>query len=149
MVKQASALSDQQAQTLANQATQLGDQLVENYLTDYHLPEGLLVGLVVNGQDYILPMVTEEPSVIAAASNGSQRVAKSGGFVATAGPRALVGQVVLCDVVDFGATKDWLLDHQEPILAVANDAHPSMQNGAPEPKGSGYGLNHPLLASTS
>ena len=51
LVKQASALSDQQAQTLANQATQLGDQLVENYLTDYHLPEGLLVGLVVNGQD--------------------------------------------------------------------------------------------------
>ena len=46
LVKQARTLSDQQAQTLANQATQLGDQLVENYLTDYRLPEGLLVGLV-------------------------------------------------------------------------------------------------------
>ena len=57
LVKQACALSDQQAQTLANQATQLGDQLVENYLTDYRLPEGLLVGLVVNGQDYTLSLI--------------------------------------------------------------------------------------------
>ena len=146
LVKQARTLSDQQAQTVANQATQLGDQLVENYLTDYRLPEGLLVGLVVNGQDYTLPMVTEEPSVIAAASNGSQRVAKSGGFVATAGPRALVGQVVLCDVVDFGATKDWLLDHQEPILAVANAAHPSMQKRGAGAKGIRVRIEPPFVS---
>ena len=70
------------SQLLANQSSQLGDQLVENYLTDYALPEGVVLGLPVNGTDYLVPMVVEEPSVIAAASNGAQRIARSGGFVA-------------------------------------------------------------------
>ena len=43
-------------------------QQIENYLTDFNLPEGIAVNLVVNGQAYVVPMVTEEPSVIAAAS---------------------------------------------------------------------------------
>ena len=56
---------------LADHASVLGNQLVENYLTDYSLPEGVALKLVVNGQEYQVPMVVEEPSVIAAASNGT------------------------------------------------------------------------------
>lgn len=42
-----------------------GSQMVENYLTNYELPEGVAVNFVVNGKAYVIPMVTEEPSVIA------------------------------------------------------------------------------------
>ncbi|MGM9906822.1 MAG: 3-hydroxy-3-methylglutaryl-CoA reductase, partial [Limosilactobacillus sp.] len=67
---------------LADHATTLGNELVENYLTDYSLPEGVGLNLTVNEQEYVVPMVVEEPSVIAAASNGAKRVQASGGFTA-------------------------------------------------------------------
>ena len=146
LVKQMCALSDEQFATLENQATSLGDQLVENYVTDYHLPEGLLVGLVVNGREYTMPMVTEEPSVIAAASNGSQRVAKSGGFHASAEPRSLVSQVVLTNIDDYDALATWLSDHEETILTVANDAHPSMKRRGAGAKGLRVRIEPPFLS---
>ncbi|MDF9444414.1 3-hydroxy-3-methylglutaryl-CoA reductase, partial [Limosilactobacillus mucosae] len=70
-------LNDDKRELLACNASQLGNQLIENYLTDYRLPEGLVTNLVVNDKTYAVPVVTEEPSVVAAACNGAQRVALS------------------------------------------------------------------------
>ncbi|WP_283622193.1 hydroxymethylglutaryl-CoA reductase, degradative [Limosilactobacillus avium] len=112
---------------LADHTSDLGNQLVENYLTDYSLPEGVALKLVVNGQEYQVPMVVEEPSVIAAASNGAQRVAKSGGFTAKKQSRELVGQVVVEPRGDANTDLTWLKQHTSEMLKVANDAHPSMQ----------------------
>lgn len=112
---------------LAKGATTLGNELVENYLTDYGLPEGVGLNLTVNGQEYVVPMVVEEPSVIAAASNGAKRVQASGGFNAPRQHRELIGQVVLTDVVDVPATVAKLTAQRDHLLAVANAAHPSMQ----------------------
>ncbi len=114
-------------QTLAEHATTLGNELVENYLTDYSLPEGVGLNLTVNGQEYVVPMVVEEPSVIAAASNGAKRVQASGGFTAPKQHRELVGQVVLTDVDDVPGTVKKLTAQRDHLLAVANAAHPSMQ----------------------
>lgn len=121
-------LSNNDQRLLAARSSTLGNQLVENYLTDYGLPEGVALNLLVNGKDYQVPMVVEEPSVIAAASNGAQRVARSGGFTAPKQDRALVGQVVLVPAP--GEVTDnlkWLQAHQADLLAVANAAHPSMK----------------------
>ena len=112
---------------LEDNSSALGNDLVENYITDYSLPEGVVTGLMVNGKTYTLPMVVEEPSVIAAANNGAQRVARSGGFIADHQPRALVGQVVLDQVKDPQKTTEWLKRQQTKLLKIANDAHPSMQ----------------------
>lgn len=112
---------------LADHATTLGNELVENYLTDYSLPEGVGLNLTVNGQEYVVPMVVEEPSVIAAASNGAKRVQASGGFTAPHQHRELVGQVVLTDVDDVTATVEKLTAQRDHLLAVANAAHPSMR----------------------
>ena len=101
--------------------------VIENYITDYRLPEGVALGLVVNGKNYTVPMATEEPSVIAAASNGAKRVAQSGGFFAEAKERYLVGQVVLTDVENPERVTTDLLMHQDELLQVANGAHPSMK----------------------
>ncbi len=112
---------------LAAGSSSLGNELIENYLTDYRLPEGVALGLVVNDHSYVVPMVVEEPSVIAAACNGAQRVARSGGFHAPKQHRELVGQVVLTDVVAPEKVKKQLLAQRTHLLAVANAAHPSMQ----------------------
>lgn len=113
-------------QLQANETTQ-HDLVVENYITDYRLPEGVALGLVVNGKAYTVPMATEEPSVIAAASNGAKRVAQSGGFTAEVKEHYLVGQVVLTDVENPDRVTTDLLMHQDELLQVANDAHPSMK----------------------
>lgn len=112
---------------LADHASALGNELVENYLTDYGLPEGVGLNLTVNGHEYVVPMVVEEPSVIAAASNGTKRVQASGGFTAPHQHRELVGQVVLTDVADVSETVAKLTAQRDHLLAVANAAHPSMQ----------------------
>lgn len=57
-------------------------QQIENYLTDFRVPEGIAVNFKVNGREHVVPMVTEEPSVIAAASNGAKLVCQAGGFQA-------------------------------------------------------------------
>lgn len=120
-------LNDDKRELLARNASQLGNQLIENYLTDYRLPEGLVTNLVVNDKTYAVPVVTEEPSVVAAACNGARRVALSGGFFAPDAKRAMLGQVVLKNVADPDKLQDWLTGHETEILAVANAAHPSMQ----------------------
>lgn len=128
-------LPDTASSFLAKNSSKLGNELVENYLTDYSLPEGVALGLMVNGHHYTVPMAVEEPSVIAAASNGAQRVARSGGFTAPVQQRRLIGQVVLSGVADRKQTVRWLNDHQAKILAVANAAHPSMQRRGGGAKG--------------
>lgn len=126
LLKDHLGLTAEQSQLLFSQFDPLSSQLIENYLTDYHLPEGLVVGLVVNGKEYAIPMVVEEPSVVAAASNGAQRIAKSGGFTTQPAGREIIGQVVLENIADYNQTQQWILDHETEILAVANQAHPSL-----------------------
>lgn len=122
-------LTVEQQDELLKNTTSLGNQMVENYLTNYGLPEGVCTDLVVNHQHYTVPMVTEEPSVIAAACNGAKRVAKSGGFIAPKQNRQVIGQVVLRKGAGFD--EQWLQNHQNQMVAVANDAHPSLkQRGA-------------------
>ncbi len=52
----------------------------------------------MDGQTYSVPMVTEEPSVVAAASFGAKIIAKSGGFTTTIHNRIMIGQVALYDI---------------------------------------------------
>src|SRR5688500_14153300 len=60
----------------------IADKLVENVLGTYALPFGLALNVQVNGRDRLVPMVVEEPSVIAAASNAARMVREAGGFTA-------------------------------------------------------------------
>ena len=105
-------LSRSEQELLEQHTSDLGNDLVENYITDYPLPEGIVTNLVVNGKDYTVPLVIEEPSVIAAANNGAQRIAKSGGFKAEKASRALVGQVVVELSNDLEAKINWLKNQE-------------------------------------
>ncbi|MFC6171448.1 hydroxymethylglutaryl-CoA reductase, degradative [Loigolactobacillus jiayinensis] len=103
------------------------NQLVENQLTTFALPEGLARNLLVNGKLHQVPMVTEEPSVIAAASNGARLAATGGGFRTSQPQRLLLGQIILTDIVDVAATTAMITAHEAELLQVANAAHPSLQ----------------------
>lgn len=102
------------------------DQLIENYLTTYGIPEGVAVNLRVDGHDVMIPMVTEEPSVIAAASNGGRLLMSEVGITTTVKQRELMGQIVFSHVTDQAHLRDWLMAHESRLLEVANAAHPSL-----------------------
>ena len=69
------------------------DKFVENVLGTYALPFGVALNVRVNGHDYVVPMVVEEPSVIAAASNAAKMVRDGGGFVAEVDAPLMIAQV--------------------------------------------------------
>src|SRR5258706_2442701 len=78
----------------------IADKLVENVLGIYGLPFGIALNVRVNGRDRIVPLVVEEPSVIAAASNAAKMVHAAGGFQAEMVESLMTAQVQLFDVPD-------------------------------------------------
>lgn len=102
------------------------NQLTENVLGTFSLPFSLAPDFLVDGTVFNVPMVTEEPSVVAAASFAAKIIKRSGGFKTTVHSRQMIGQVALYDVTDKAAAQKRILEHTEQLLSVANDAHPSI-----------------------
>lgn len=123
----ASHLTADQLATLATHRQTTDEDLIENYLTTYGLPEGVAVNLQVDGQAVAVPMVTEEPSVIAAASNGGRLLSSPQGITTVVANHELMGQIVFQHVSDQPALRQWLQDHEATLLAVADAAHPSIK----------------------
>lgn len=109
-----------------NLSEAIAGKMAENHLGTFSLPFSVLPELLVDGQIYSVPMVTEEPSVVAAASFGAKIIAKSGGFTTTIHNRIMIGQVALFDIPDHGRAKQAILDQKARILEAANQAHPSI-----------------------
>ncbi len=74
---------------------ELADKLIENVIGVLGLPVGLGLNLQVNGEDYLVPMAVEEPSVVAAFSNAAKMARAGGGFEAEADPPRMIGQIQL------------------------------------------------------
>lgn len=113
-------------ETLCALPPQTADQMIENYLGTYHLPFGVAPNFLIDGVDTVVPMVTEEPSVIAAASFGAQIVRRAGGFHTDSSQRAMIGQIALQHISDPDAAIETVLAHRDQLLRKANDAYPSI-----------------------
>lgn len=107
-------------------ANSLGDTVIENFITEYSLPEGLGLNYLIDGQEYVIPMVTEEPSVVAASCHGAKIIKAAGGFKTKLVERLMIGQVLLENVVEAEKLIAKLEDYTAQMLKVANDAHPSI-----------------------
>lgn len=99
------------------------DRMVENALGVMGLPLGLCVNLCVNGKDWLVPMATEEPSVVAAASHAAKLLRAGGGIHAETSPAHMIGQIQLLDVADESTARDAILNAREELLHLANHAH--------------------------
>ncbi|WP_203641952.1 hydroxymethylglutaryl-CoA reductase, degradative [Levilactobacillus andaensis] len=122
----ASHLTVAQLALLAQHRQATDEDLIENYLTTYGLPEGVAVNLRVNGRDVAVPMVTEEPSVIAAASNGGRLLTSDTGIRTEVTRREVMGQIVFSHVQDPQRLQEWLTSHEQDLLQVADAAHPTL-----------------------
>ena len=102
------------------------DQIVENVLGTYSLPLGVALNAQINGVDRLIPMVVEEPSVIAAASNACKMIRAGGGFIATAEESLMIAQIELRDVPDAEKAKTSLLGRKSDLLQAATGALPGL-----------------------
>jgi hydroxymethylglutaryl-CoA reductase len=98
------------------------DKFVENVLGTYALPYGVALNVRVNGKDHVVPMVVEEPSVVAAASNAAKMVRASGGFVAETDPPLMIAQVQLRDVPDARSASERIKAHEAEIVKLGESA---------------------------
>jgi len=100
------------------------DHMIENVVGAMTLPLGIATNFKVNGQDYLVPMAIEEPSVVAAASNAARMARDLGGFTATdTGPR-MIAQIQTVEVPTPYAAKDKILEVKDELLELANEQDP-------------------------
>lgn len=102
------------------------DKLVENVLGTYALPFGVALNFRVNGRDRLVPMVVEEPSVIAAASNAAKMVRAAGGFTAEMVESLMTTQVQVYEVADPARAIARLEAHASELLDVGTRAVPNL-----------------------
>ena len=104
----------------------VADQLSENVVGTFSLPYSLVPEVLVNGQEYTVPYVTEEPSVVAAASYASKIIKRAGGFTAQVHERQMIGQVALYQVADPEQALEKIASKKAELLELANQAYPSI-----------------------
>jgi len=95
------------------------DKMVENAIGTFSLPLGIATNFKINGKDYIIPMVIEEPSVIAAASKGAKIARIKGGFEVSADESYSIGQIQVLDV-DVSSAIQQINNSSNEILQLAN-----------------------------
>ena len=105
---------------------EIAEQMTENTIGTFALPFSIVPNIMVDNINYTVPMVTEEPSVIAACSYAGKLIAKSGGFSTEILDRKMIGEVALFDIDNFEKAEKIILKNKEKILQLANNSHPSI-----------------------
>ena len=109
---------------VGNLDLEIGDRMIENVIGAMAYPFAVAVNFLINGRDYMIPMVLEEPSVVAAASNAARVMRKDGGIKTSSTGPIMIGQVQVVGVEDPYYKKQLVLDEKEEILKIANEKDP-------------------------
>jgi len=102
------------------------DKMIENVVGVFALPLAIAPNFVVNDRDYIVPMVVEEPSIVAATSNAARLARNSGGFTAECSESLLAGQIHVTGVDDPDAALSKLNAASAELMELANAVHPRL-----------------------
>ena len=129
MLKEKELLQDEHWQLLNSQQTlplETANQMSENVLATLALPYSLVPDFLVDGKTYQVPFVTEEPSVVAAASFAAKIIKRSGGFETEVHKRQMIGQIALYQVDNADQAIKGVLRKKKELLEQANQAYPSI-----------------------
>ncbi|EHL18261.1 hydroxymethylglutaryl-CoA reductase, degradative [Peptoanaerobacter stomatis] len=120
-------LEDKHIKTIQNPEVldiEKADNMIENVIGRFTLPLGVALNFMINGKDYIIPMVTEEASVVAAASNAAKLARDSGGFYTNNTGSIMIAQVQVTDILDVDYTRIIVYEHKDEILKICNEKDP-------------------------
>ncbi|GAB4109637.1 MAG: hydroxymethylglutaryl-CoA reductase, degradative [Roseiflexaceae bacterium] len=124
MVKSFDGLNDEDLRQLhgGNGALSVerADKMIENVIGTFNLPIGIATNFQINGEDKLIPMVVEEPSIVAGASYAAKLIRAGGGFRTSSTAPLMISQVQLVGIDDPEVAKATILAHREQILELAN-----------------------------
>lgn len=103
---------------------EVAERMIENVVGAMAYPFAVAVNFLINGRDYIVPMVIEEASVVAAASNAAKMLRHGKGILAEAGPQEMIGQIHLMGVTAPHAKIARILECKQEILEYAAQQDP-------------------------
>ncbi len=127
------AATDELLRSLGGLSLEQADKMVENVVGAYALPLGIATNFVVNGRDVLVPMVIEEPSVVAGASFAARLARAGGGFHAEATEPLMIGQMQVLDVTNLAQAASNVEAGKKRLLDLANSTDPvivSLHGGA-------------------
>jgi hydroxymethylglutaryl-CoA reductase len=90
------------------------------------VPLGIATNFVIDGREVLIPMAIEEPSVIAAASNGAKMAREGGGFVTSSTGPVMRAQIQATGIDDPFAARQAILLHKEELMRMANEKDPML-----------------------
>ncbi|MGJ3237869.1 MAG: hydroxymethylglutaryl-CoA reductase, degradative [Anaerolineae bacterium] len=94
--------------------------MIENTIGRYSLPLGIGTNFLINQRDYLIPMVIEEPSVVAAVSNAAKMIRAGGGFIAHSDEPIMIGQVQILDIENLEDAHTAIFKHKDQLLEEAD-----------------------------
>ena len=97
--------------------------MIENTIGKIPFPIGIATNFKINGKDYLIPMVIEESSVVAAASHAAKIARKKGGFIAEYSGSIVIGQIQLLTSEPFEAVKQIISSNKKKIIEIANSTN--------------------------
>ncbi len=133
LIAEWAALSTEECDLLqAGLTIDQADRMIENVVGLYNLPLGIGVNFLINGRDYLIPMVVEEPSVVAAVSYAARLARYGGGFTTGSSDPVMIAQIQLLGVTDPDQATAAILQEKAALLQLANTS-PSIaaQGGGP------------------
>lgn len=125
-VREFAGLTDEEEKTLEQGlGFEQAGKMVENVVATFRLPLGIAVNFLINGKEYMVPMATEETSVVAAASNAAKMCRSLGGFKAESTDPIMIGQIQLL-TKDAKKAKKAIEDNKKKIIEIANTKDPRL-----------------------
>lgn len=100
------------------------DKMVENVIGLFQIPLGIATNFLIDGREILIPMATEEPSVIAAASNGARMARGGGGFVTSSTGPVMRAQIQVTGVSNPYGARHMILEHKDQLMKMANEKDP-------------------------
>lgn len=122
-----SGLSKEEIELLLNFGNlprEIAERMIENVIGAMSYPFAVAMNFLINGKDYMVPMVIEEASVVAAASNAARMLRYGKGIIAEAGPQEMIGQVHLVNVSAPHSKILRIMEHKQEILEHAAQQDP-------------------------
>ena len=102
----------------------VANRMIENVVGVMPVPMGVAMNFIINGNEVIVPMAIEEPSVIAAASNAAKMTRGKEGFKATTTAPIMIGQIQIVGVQDANRARFEILAQKAEVLQHANAQDP-------------------------
>ncbi|WBO21339.1 hydroxymethylglutaryl-CoA reductase, degradative [Sphingomonas abietis] len=102
----------------------LADHMIENMISTIAIPVGVATNMKIDGRDLLVPMATEESSVIAAVGNSSRQCYENGGFTTSMSGTQMIAQIQLLDLTDPATARVAILERRSEIEVICNECDP-------------------------